>query len=161
MEPVLPGQVMPLPVHLAQTGKIRWRPLGNKYVWSEVQSIRHLLQSSESLHGLHRPVLCYPNSRISRPFRCCLSVCHSPIVAVDSNYGELTQDPVEVGKVSMGRPKELKLWDITLQAPLVVKNCLPMPVVTTIDSGTGTIVSHTAAKACSPTCSLVVVLARV
>ncbi|KAG0604647.1 hypothetical protein M758_10G186100 [Ceratodon purpureus] len=144
MEPVLPGQVMPLPVHLAQTGKIRWRPLGNNYVWSEVQSIKHLLQSSESLQGLHRPVLCYPSSRTSRPFRCCLSVSHSPIAGVDSSFGELTQDPLEVGRVSMGRPKEFKLWDITLQAPLVVKNCLPLPVLITIDSATGSIVSHTA-----------------
>jgi hypothetical protein len=149
MEPVLPGQVMPLPVHLAQTGKIRWRPIGNNYVWSEVQSIRHLLQSSESLQGLHRPVLCYPNSRTSRPFRCCLSVSHSPIAGVDSSFGELTQDPLEVGRVSMGRPKEFKLWDITLQAPLVVKNCLPLPVLITIDTGTGSVVSHTASEACS------------
>lgn len=139
---------MPLPVHLAQTGKIRWRPLGNNYVWSEVQSIRRLLPSSESLHGLHRPVLCYPNSRTSRPFRCCLSVSHFPIAAVDSSFGELTQDPLEVGRVPMGRSKEFKLWDITLQAPLVVKNCLPLPVLITIDSGTGSVVSHTATEAC-------------
>ena len=149
IEPVLPGQVVPLPVHLAQTGKIRWRPVGNNYVWSEVQSIRHLLQSSEWLQGLHRPVLCYPNSHTSLPFRCCLSVSHSLIAGIDSSFGELTLNPLEVGRVSTGRPKEFKLWDIALQAPLVVKNCLPLPVLITIDSGTGSIVSYTAAEACS------------
>uniref|UniRef100_A0A7I4B673 Uncharacterized protein n=1 Tax=Physcomitrium patens TaxID=3218 RepID=A0A7I4B673_PHYPA len=146
MEPVPPGQVLPLPVHLAQTGKIRWRPLGNSFVWSEVLSLRHLLQSAESPQGIHRSVLCYPNSRTGRPFRCCLSVNHSHIDAVDGSFGELTQDPLEVGKASMRRPKVFKLWDISLQAPLVVKNCLPFPVAVTIGSGSGTVVSDTASE---------------
>lgn len=50
---------------------------------------------------------------------------------------------------SMERPKEFKLWDITLQAPLIVKNCLPMPSVITIDSGVGAVVSHRAPEASS------------
>ena len=149
MDPVLPGQVIPLPVHLAQTGKMRWRPLGSNFVWSEAQSLRLLLQVPDSQLGLHRPVLCYPSHRTNRPFRCCLSVSYSPIAAVDGSFGELAQNPLEGGRVSMERPKEFKLWDITLQAPLIVKNCLPMPSVITIDSGVGAVVSHRAPEASS------------
>lgn len=70
---------------------------------------------------------------------------------MDGSFGELTQDPLEVGKASMRRPKVFKLWDISLQAPLVVKNCLPFPVAVTIGSGSGTVVSDTASEACFPT----------
>lgn len=64
MDPVLPGQVIHLPVHLAQTGKMRWRPLGSNFVWSEAQSLRLLLQVPDSQLGLHRHVLNGETKRI-------------------------------------------------------------------------------------------------
>lgn len=39
MDPILPGQELAFPVHLAETGRIRYRPLGSSYLWSEAQSL--------------------------------------------------------------------------------------------------------------------------
>lgn len=59
----------------------------------------------------------------------------------------MTQELLEKGRGSSQRLKEFKSWDITLQAPLVVKNCLMRPVVVTIDTGVGAVVIHTAPEA--------------
>lgn len=35
LDPILSGHEIPPPLHLAETGRIRWRPIGNNYQWSE------------------------------------------------------------------------------------------------------------------------------
>ncbi|KAL7616014.1 hypothetical protein Lser_V15G02694 [Lactuca serriola] len=57
LDPVYPGHEFPLPLHLAESGRIRWRPLGNTYLWSEAYSISNIL-SNESKIG-HLRVFCY------------------------------------------------------------------------------------------------------
>ncbi|KAL7596936.1 hypothetical protein Lser_V15G31428 [Lactuca serriola] len=57
LDRVYPGHEFPLPLHLAESGRIRWHPLGNTYLWSEVYSISNIL-SNESKIG-HLRVLCY------------------------------------------------------------------------------------------------------
>ncbi|EFJ12376.1 hypothetical protein SELMODRAFT_425516 [Selaginella moellendorffii] len=39
MNPILPSEVIPLPVHLAETGRISWRPSNKDYLWSEAQPL--------------------------------------------------------------------------------------------------------------------------
>ncbi|CAI9294368.1 unnamed protein product [Lactuca saligna] len=60
LDPVYPGHEFPLPLHLAESGRIRWRPLGNTYLWSEAYSISNIL-SNESKIGHLRSFVSYLN----------------------------------------------------------------------------------------------------
>jgi len=68
MDPILPGQELALPVHLAETGRIRYHPLGSSYLWSEAQSLTNIL-SQDNRHGLLRSFACYHSHPTDGPFR--------------------------------------------------------------------------------------------
>lgn len=151
MEPVLPGHVMALPVHLAETGRMRWRPLGNNHLWSEVQLLPNLLQVADTRLGFHRPVVCYPVNPSNGAFRCCIAVENHPIpaaeaVAAAKSKGEQRDvmgrsfgtDNLGVGSSNGSDDmKGCMFWDIFLKAPLVVKNCLPCSLAITIETSAG------------------------
>ncbi|CAI9269176.1 unnamed protein product [Lactuca saligna] len=48
LDPVYQGHEFPLPLHFAESGRIRWRPLGNTYLWSEAYSISNILSNERS-----------------------------------------------------------------------------------------------------------------
>ncbi|KAL7600697.1 hypothetical protein Lser_V15G26289 [Lactuca serriola] len=50
LDPVYLGHEFPLPLHLGESGRIRWGPLGNTYLWSESYSISNIF-SNESKIG--------------------------------------------------------------------------------------------------------------
>lgn len=153
MDPVLPGQVMALPVHLAETGRIRWRPVGSNYLWSEPQLLPNLLQLPEAQFGFHRPVVCYPYHPSDGAFRCCITVMNYPVPAAEADTFSHSKGG---RKLSTGRAnvrdnlgiglsngseavKSCLFWEITLKAPLVIKNCLPSNLTLKIESGAGVV----------------------
>ncbi|KAG6546751.1 hypothetical protein Mapa_011940 [Marchantia paleacea] len=153
MDPVLPGHVMALPVHLAETGRIRWRPVGSNYLWSEPQLLPNILQLPESQLGFHRPVVCYPYHPSDGAFRCCITVMNYPVPAAEADTFSHSKGG---RKLSTGRAnvrdnlgiglsngsevvKSCLFWEITLKAPLVVKNCLPSNLTLKIESGAGVV----------------------
>eukprot|EP01018_Ginkgo_biloba_P017830 Gb_28330 [translate_table: standard] len=155
MDPILPGQELPLPVHLAETGRIRWRPLGSSYLWSEAQSLTNIL-SQENRMGLSRSFVCYPYHPSNGPFRCCISVQES---AVPCCYGmkqdsfnfrnlstrkHLNRSGLTGNNFSSNRNKTTLIRQITLTAPLVVKNCLPVALELLIENGAGVNVNASA-----------------
>ncbi|KAL7589773.1 hypothetical protein Lser_V15G35826 [Lactuca serriola] len=139
LDPVYPGHEFPLPLHLAESGRIRWRPLGNTFLWSEAYSISHIL-SNESKIGHLRSFVCYPSLPSSDPFRCCVSVhdvCLPSAGTGRANKGsnlyihDAIADKIEDQDQSNKRCIHL----ITLSNPLIVKNYLPVEVSVMIESG--------------------------
>ncbi|CAM6098991.1 unnamed protein product [Calypogeia fissa] len=161
MDPILPGHVMPLPVHLAETGRMRWRPLGNNHLWSEVQLLPNLLEIGDTRLGFHRPVVCYPVNPSNGAFRCCIAVENHPIpaaeaVAASKSKGEQRDvmgrsngiDNLGIGSSNgSDDTKGCILWDIFLKAPLVVKNCLPCLLAITIETSAGVMSNVSAPEA--------------
>ncbi|KAL2613042.1 hypothetical protein R1flu_024734 [Riccia fluitans] len=151
MDPVLPGQAMALPVHLAESGRMRWRPLGSKHLWSEPQLLPNLLQLPLSHSGFHRPIVCYPCHPSDGPFRSCIMVTSHSVSAAESdseipNKGkhklgtgrDNTRDKSGIGSSAGSEAVNSGLfWSITLKAPLVLKNCLPFSLTVKVESGAG------------------------
>ncbi|KAL7619219.1 hypothetical protein Lser_V15G00548 [Lactuca serriola] len=52
LDPVYPGHEFPLPLHLSESGRIRWRPLGNTYLWSEAYNISIILSNESNIGHL-------------------------------------------------------------------------------------------------------------
>ncbi|XP_056171449.1 uncharacterized protein LOC115688889 isoform X4 [Syzygium oleosum] len=145
IDPIYPGQNSPLPLHLAEAGRIRWRPLGNSYVWSEPHNLPNIL-SQESKIGSLRSFVCYPSHPSSDPFRCCLSLKKiylppsvKPKKVSDLLLKDISMEPA--GKHSedllLGLDKSSKhfIYQLSLSTPLVVHNYLPQAVSLTIESG--------------------------
>ncbi|KAJ7542559.1 hypothetical protein O6H91_09G000500 [Diphasiastrum complanatum] len=156
---VMPGQATFLPVHLAETGKMRWRPYGSSHLWSEAQSLSNMMFSSSH----YRSVVCYPVHPGSKgPFRCCLSVCQSHISLTEANMpgnlisakngilekrkghnGKSKAESFQVPYIfeSSGESKEqsegCEMCNLTLVAPLVIKNCLTCLLEISVESGAG------------------------
>ncbi|XP_076908384.1 uncharacterized protein LOC143565241 [Bidens hawaiensis] len=138
LDPVDPGHEFPLPLHLAETGRIRWRPLGSTYLWSEAYSISNILSNETKIKNKKfRSFVCYPSLPSSDPFRCCVSVhdmCLPSIGRINkgsSSFYIKQSDKIENQDQSNKRCIHL----ITLSNPLVVKNYLPVTVSLTIESG--------------------------
>ncbi|XWS30007.1 hypothetical protein CRYUN_Cryun24cG0081100 [Craigia yunnanensis] len=144
LDPVYPGQEFPLPLHLAEAGRMRWRPLGNSYLWSEAHNLSDLL-SLESKIGFLRSFVCYPSHPSSDPFRCCLSLQHISIPAADRlKKGSVThvdetlnQSIQSCNKIlnGLGKSKNRVIHQLTLSTPLVINNYLPEAISLTIESG--------------------------
>lgn len=157
MEPILPGQVMPLPVHLAETGQIRWRPMGSCHLWSEAQSLSNILLPLSRLGPL-RSFVSYPEHPSNAPHRCCVMVGEAmaaPTFSL-SMVPEETKSNLQTHHTDVqfnfqaqryyasGNPNLPSygstasiLREITFQAPFVFRNCLPLPLTITIESGAG------------------------
>ncbi|XP_022765514.1 uncharacterized protein LOC111310374 isoform X3 [Durio zibethinus] len=144
LDPVYPGQEFPLPLHLAEAGRMRWRPLGNSYLWSEAHNLSDLL-SLEGKIGSLRSFVCYPSHPSSDPFRCCLSLQHISMPAADrlkkgsvSHFDDtLNQSIRRYDKIRNGldKSKNRFIHQMTLSTPLVINNYLPEAVSLTIESG--------------------------
>ncbi|XP_031475875.1 uncharacterized protein LOC116247732 isoform X3 [Nymphaea colorata] len=132
LDPILPGQELPLPVHLAESGRMRWRPLGSDFLWSEAQTLLNIL-SPEIRTGTLRSSVCYPSLPSKDPFRCCIAVhdipLNPPCFRRFSSTGNLVQPFQNTSKL-----KKRFIRQIKLITPLVVKNYLPVALKCTIVS---------------------------
>ncbi|VFQ74897.1 unnamed protein product [Cuscuta campestris] len=143
LDPIYPGQQCPLPLHLAEAGLMRWRPVGSAYLWSEAYNIQNIL-SHENRLSILRSFVCYPSHPSSDPFRCCISVCdwslpsvgplkmdvlHSKcdVLGTSETFNELSHNTL--------RSKKRYIHRMTLSSPLVLKNYLPESVSITIENG--------------------------
>ncbi|KAF1899682.1 hypothetical protein Lal_00019812 [Lupinus albus] len=124
LDPVHPGQQLPLPLHLAEAGYVRWRPMGNSYLWSEARNLSNLL-SVNSKVGTFKSFVCYPSHPSSHPFRCCLSVKN--ISLTSSGWLNSTG--------SANDTKERQIHHLILSAPLMVNNYLPKEISLISESG--------------------------
>ncbi|KAF5748859.1 putative vacuolar protein sorting-associated protein 13B-like isoform X3 [Tripterygium wilfordii] len=142
LDPIYPGQEFPLPLHLAEAGRMRWRPLGASYLWSEAHYLSDILMH-ESKIGFLRSFVCYPSHPSSDPFRCCMSVQNicfsdgpekaSPL-CVDGTF----KQSVESGNKllhDLDKSKKRSIHRVTLSTPLIVNNYLPEEVSLKVESG--------------------------
>ncbi|XP_071697656.1 intermembrane lipid transfer protein VPS13 [Rutidosis leptorrhynchoides] len=148
LDPVYPGREFPLPLHLAETGRIRWRPLGSTYLWSEAYSISNILSNDIKI-GYLRSFVCYPSLPSSDPFRCCVSVhdmCLPSVGRINKGSSLNNNAPHDTSKQAVEKNKSDKIQNhghsrkccihlITLSNPLIVKNYLPITVSLIIESG--------------------------
>ncbi|KAI0504558.1 hypothetical protein KFK09_015510 [Dendrobium nobile] len=142
LEPIQPGQELPLPLHLAEAGRIRWHPVSTNYLWSEAQSLPNIL-SQENRLGLFRSFVCYPAHPTSDPFRCCISVQALSL----SSLGAASPSLVDTSTVksnfkSSGKrthkaapPKKHIIHRLKLITPLLLKNYLPVNLSLILESG--------------------------
>ncbi|XP_059667459.1 uncharacterized protein LOC132312914 [Cornus florida] len=144
LDPIYPCQEFPLPLHLAEAGRMRWRPLGHTYLWSEAHNISNIL-SHESRIGFLRSFVCYPSHPSSDPFRCCISVqdiclpsTGKPSKGSSRHINSTVKQSFEdSGQLLHNVDKSNKrfIHQVTLSSPLVVKNYLPEALSLTIESG--------------------------
>uniref|UniRef100_A0A2P2MK19 Uncharacterized protein LOC105135080 isoform X1 n=1 Tax=Rhizophora mucronata TaxID=61149 RepID=A0A2P2MK19_RHIMU len=141
LDPIAPGQKFPLPLHLAEAGRMRWRPHGRSYLWSEVYDLSNII-SQESQFGFLRSFVCYPSHPSSDPFRCCVSVqnfgLHSsrkPKRGLSLPIDCTLKGLMESSDYEQGKLKKKFIHQLTLSTPLVVNSYLPDPVLMTIESG--------------------------
>lgn len=144
LDPIYPGQEFPLPLHLAEAGRMRWRPVGNSYLWSEAYNISNIV-GHESNVGVLRSVVCYPSHPSSDPFRFCLSVHDKCLPASGRLRGGTSEYGVNTVKQSfeschqvlptMDESKKCFLHLVTISSPLVVSNFLPVSITLEIESG--------------------------
>ncbi|XP_057532669.1 uncharacterized protein LOC130810577 isoform X2 [Amaranthus tricolor] len=136
LDPIYPGKEFPLPLHLAEAGYMRWRPLGNNYLWSEVHNLSMIL-STENRSGFLRSLSCNPSHPSNYLFRCCLSVQDMSL----SLSGRLRRrSPYLNGslKQSVTAAKTRFIHRVTLTTPLTVKNYLPHAISVTVEGGGST-----------------------
>ncbi|KAJ1416636.1 putative vacuolar protein sorting-associated protein 13A [Sesbania bispinosa] len=124
LDPIHPGQQLPLPLHLAEAGCVRWRPLGKSYLWSEAHNLSNLL-SVNSKVGNFKSFMCYPSHPSSHPFRCCLSVKN--ICLTSSGWLK--------NNASADDAKKRYVHHLILSAPLIINNYLPKELLLTSESG--------------------------
>ncbi|TKY59210.1 putative vacuolar protein sorting-associated protein 13A [Spatholobus suberectus] len=122
--PIQPGQQFPLPLHLAEAGCVRWRPMGNSYLWSEAHNLSNLL-SVNSKVGNFKSFMCYPSHLSSLPFRCCLSVKN---ISLTSSGWLKNNVPADDGKKHC-------IYHLIFSAPLIINNYLPKEILLISESG--------------------------
>ncbi|KAG8383676.1 hypothetical protein BUALT_Bualt04G0038600 [Buddleja alternifolia] len=99
IDPIYPGQEFPVPLHLAETGCIRWRPLGESYLWSEAYNMSSIISQDVRI-GFLRSFVCYPSHPSSEAFRCCISVsdqCLLPVGRSNRVYSPIDADSEYAG----------------------------------------------------------------
>ncbi|KAG2700491.1 hypothetical protein I3760_06G000100 [Carya illinoinensis] len=127
LDPIYPGQELPLPLHLAEAGRLSWRPIGNSYLWSEYYNLSNLL-SQDSKIGFLKSFACYPLHASGDPFRCCVSV--RDIGLHSSSWLKKTGQILH----NLDDSKKRFVHQVTLNTPLVVNSYLPEAVSLTIES---------------------------
>ncbi|XP_011075732.1 uncharacterized protein LOC105160162 isoform X3 [Sesamum indicum] len=140
--PIFPGQEFPLPLHLAEAGCMRWRPLGDSYLWSEAYNISSIISEDVRI-GFLRNFVCYPSHPSNEAFRCCISVngqCLPPVgkakmvyslVAVDS--GKQSQNVHSQSSNNLEIPRSRFLYQVMLTSPFVLKNYLMRSISVTLE----------------------------
>lgn len=115
---------------------MRWRPLGNNYLWSEVHNLSMIL-STENRSGFLRSLSCNPSHPSNYLFRCCLSVQDMSL----SLSGRLRRRSSCLNgslKQSVTAAKTRFIHRVTLTTPLTVKNYLPHAISVTVEGGGST-----------------------
>ncbi|EPS68890.1 hypothetical protein M569_05874, partial [Genlisea aurea] len=139
--PIHSGQEFPLPLHLAEVGCIRWRPLGDSYLWSEACNISSIISRDIKI-GNFRSLVCYPSHPSNEAFRCCASVndqCLPPLGTLRSTYFpcdvEGNKHVISHGLSSniSNIPSNRFLYQVVFTSPLVVKNYLMKPIFATFE----------------------------
>ncbi|KAL6541687.1 hypothetical protein OROGR_011173 [Orobanche gracilis] len=135
--PIYPGQEFPLPLHLAEAGCIRWRPLGDSYLWSEAYNMSSIISNDVRI-GFLRSFVCYPSQPSSEAFRCCITVnnqrlppfCGAKIVhsSVDVESGKQSLNFHIQTSNNLEISRNRFLYQLMLTSPLVLKNYLMKPV---------------------------------
>ncbi|KAL5806155.1 hypothetical protein ACOSQ4_028888 [Xanthoceras sorbifolium] len=144
LDPIYPGQEFPLPLHLAEAGRMRWRPLGKSYLWSEAHNISNILLQESKL-GYLRSFVCYPSHPSSDPFRCCISIQNILLPSSISSRkvsschanNTLKQSLQSCDQVlhEFNNSKNRFIHLVTLSTPFVVNNYLPETITLTIEIG--------------------------
>ncbi|XP_048230004.1 uncharacterized protein LOC8267449 isoform X1 [Ricinus communis] len=141
LDPIYPGQEVPLPLHLAEAGRLRWRPLGSSYLWSEAHDLSNILSQQMKI-GFLRSFVCYPTHPSSDPFRCCISVQNFSLPSSGKSKKGLSpcanttqKQSVEISTHDWKQSKKRVIHQVTLSTPLVLNNYLPDVVSLTIESG--------------------------
>lgn len=140
--PIYPGQEFPLPLHLAESGCIRWRPLGDSYLWSEAYNISSIISQDVRI-GFLRSFVCYPCHPSSEAFRCCISVndqCLPPVGRVKRVYSTIDADSGKQSQIfhsqpsnNLEIPRNRLLYQVMLTSPLVLKNYLMKSMSVTLE----------------------------
>eukprot|EP00850_Spirogloea_muscicola_P020895 SM000230S07331 [mRNA] locus=s230:2545:20707:+ [translate_table: standard] len=155
MAPVPPGKVMHIPVHLAETGDMRWRPRGSGHQWSEKQQLPKLLQHS----GPARTVTCTKSSPGGAPLRFCIDISQetlnvlpaegardrraAPIRHNSARREELIPFTRPVGRAAhFQQPTSCSMWTITVRPPLLIRNHLPCQFKVSIFGQGGVVAVH-------------------
>ncbi|XLS59714.1 hypothetical protein HN51_009469 [Arachis hypogaea] len=123
LDPIHPGKQLPLPLHLAEAGFVRWRPMGSSYLWSEAHNLSNLLSVNSRVGNL-KSFVCYPSHPSSHPFRCCLSVKNI----------SLTSSGWMNSNISADDGKKRYIHHLILSAPLIISNYLPKEVLLVSES---------------------------
>ncbi|KAJ7978124.1 putative Vacuolar protein sorting-associated protein [Quillaja saponaria] len=126
LDPIYPGQELPLPLHLAEAGYLRWRPIGNSYLWSEAHNLSNLL-SLENRIGFLKSFVCYPSHPSSDPFRCCISVRN---ISLTSSGRPKKDSPLH----DINEARKRFVYCVTISAPFIVNNNLPKEISLTTES---------------------------
>ncbi|KAK4756247.1 hypothetical protein SAY87_006374 [Trapa incisa] len=143
LDPINPGEKVPLPLHLAESGRVRWRPQGDSYVWSETHILQNILPQDSKI-GFFRSFVCYPSHPSFNRFCCCISVGKIPLHLWQNpkrgNYlrNRVKQSPGEWdNRLQLGsnNSKSRFIYQMTLSTPLVIYNYLPEVVSLTIECG--------------------------
>lgn len=127
---------------MAEAGRIRWRPIGESYLWSEVYSLSNLVLQ-ESKVGFLKSFVCYPAHPSNDPFRCCISVRNIRLPEYgrpknSSHIKSTLNTPVKSCAENLKKVDESNkrcVHELTLYTPLVVNNYLPKEVSLAIESG--------------------------
>ncbi|KAF9591494.1 hypothetical protein IFM89_004548 [Coptis chinensis] len=133
----------PLPLHLAEAGRMICRPLGTSFLWSEAHMFSKVLAQETKL-GSFRSFVCYPSHPSSDPFRCCLSI---QLIDLPSSSGRMNGSSVLVKETmrhsihskqreyNVERSKIPSIHYVTLTTPLLIRNYMPREVSLTIETG--------------------------
>ncbi|CAK9182445.1 unnamed protein product [Ilex paraguariensis] len=143
LDPIYPGQEFPLPLHLAEAGCMRCRPLDDSCLWSEAYNISNIL-SHESRIGFLRSFVSYPSHPSCDPFRFCISaqdMCLTSIGRQKRGSGlylnsTIKQSVERSGQVLHNLDKSQKRYIhlVSFTTPFVVKSYLPEAVSLTVES---------------------------
>ncbi|CAI9097127.1 OLC1v1033463C2 [Oldenlandia corymbosa var. corymbosa] len=141
LDPIYPGKEFPLPLHLAEAGRMRWRPLGDTYLWSEAYNVSNII-SQENRINLPRSFVCYPSHPSSDPFRCCISVEDRCLPMTGwikkSSDDDGFRPPIKSSNElshDMETSKQRFMHLVTLSTPLLLRNYLPEAVSVAIENG--------------------------
>ncbi|KAL8519790.1 hypothetical protein ACS0TY_010650 [Phlomoides rotata] len=145
--PICPGQEFPLPLHLAESGCIRWRPLGDSYLWSEAYNISSIISEDVRI-GFLRSFVCYPTHPNGEAFRCCISIsdqCLPPVgrvktvcSTIDVDCGKQSQNLYSQSSHNLETPRNRLLYQLMLTSPLVLKNYLMTSMTVTLEDAGAT-----------------------
>jgi hypothetical protein len=138
---------------LAETGQMRWRPMGSSHIWSEPQSLSHILTLPKQ--ASIRSFVSYPVNPNNAIFRCCVmtqenmatSVSETTVADHQHNLPTYSSDVHNLDTSNLTRRKSTNslyvhssphiLRDIVFQAPFLFKNCLPLPLTLILESSAG------------------------